>query len=1206
MVAGPCRSFSRRTMLLLVAVVLAMPALGENARDAYEAARRALDGDALMRAGKRCAAEGERALAVQAFRQAVSAYGIHGDKQKAVEAQVAWIDAAQKVGDASMEAEGEMGLGCGLKGLPGRASEAMPHFKRAAEIAEGMGKGGASDLILLARYVASTDREYGLHCLSRAEALAAAAGDPILIAYAIIARAESFSSDVPVPQRVAELQRAVGMIVSETSAGDSRLFYLGAALGVIFDLKAYDEAGALCQQILAIPASETYTPFPWIALNDLTAIAWHKGDPAGALAPALGLVRQDLAALGRTPPDELIWARVAAGYPYAVLPTLHYLRAYDRAMPWLEAWAEGLRTASVPSDLLPRVLIPLGAAYYYRGDFGAAEDALAEAGKACEGDAFCASIVRLWQGRVRLAQGNIDGATAAFTEAWSKAEHLTPDTPWDKACLDEDFEEARLDFATARLESGKPDEAAKLAGEALRIAQISGDLSAQSDALAVLSFAHEAAGNAAQAAKDAEQALDLAKQSRDQAASAVAAHAAGWVYSSLGAGEVSADASDAVFHDLVKSRAGLPYAYRRRGQALLAQGHYPEAKRAYEAALRMDHTTGNVARLGDDECGLGNVAVAQGDWATAAARAGEAVAAAREAGYKLGEADALSLAVEAALALGKTEDAQTQLQALTALGKELDLTPLKAQTMELSGRLAEVQGRDDEALGRYMDAAAELEKLRAEAGAEPLLVSFGARAAGTYDRMVGLLAKKAEQGEVVQAGAYDGQDAGMVALHYAEEARARALLARMGGALVERFDDLNDAEKQEVKGADDALAAARSAVWQATGPGQDKPADMAKLTAALRKAEADREVLRTRLMAKHPAASVRAGREPVLEPGDMMQVCVDRMCAALEFWVGEKESWGWVVNPWKREAKLFKVKLGRQEIADLVGRLQSAMTKTPPANDLAEVAEGQLSDALIGPAGALLPQGKPLVIVPDGPLCDLPFALLTCQGKRLLDRAPIAYAPSLSLLRAMGDAGQRPAGALKVTVLARPKSPDPRFVDLPGTEKEAKAVAEAVPGATVLLGDKATEAAARQAAGETGILHLAAHGIVDRVRPDHSAVLLSAGDGQDGLLEAEEIARLPIRARLVVLSACRSAGGGYVAGEGMLGLTRAFFAGGATGVVATQWQVPDDPVADLMKAFYAALTKSGSPARALQAAQIEMAQTQPAAAWAPFAFYGAP
>ena len=58
--------------------------------------------------------------------------------------------------------------------------------------------------------------------------------------------------------------------------------------------------------------------------------------------------------------------------------------------------------------------------------------------------------------------------------------------------------------------------------------------------------------------------------------------------------------------------------------------------------------------------------------------------------------------------------------------------------------------------------------------------------------------------------------------------------------------------------------------------------------------------------------------------------------------------------------------------------------------------------------------------------------------------------------------------------------------------------------------------------------------------------------------------QLDLRGRLVVLSACESAGGSVLSGEGPLSLARAFFAGGAGAVVATRWPLRDDDAALIM------------------------------------------
>jgi CHAT domain-containing protein len=122
-------------------------------------------------------------------------------------------------------------------------------------------------------------------------------------------------------------------------------------------------------------------------------------------------------------------------------------------------------------------------------------------------------------------------------------------------------------------------------------------------------------------------------------------------------------------------------------------------------------------------------------------------------------------------------------------------------------------------------------------------------------------------------------------------------------------------------------------------------------------------------------------------------------------------------------------------------------------------------------------------------------------------------------------------------------------------------------------------------AAEYRIVHLAAHAIVDEVVPRRSAVLLTPGEQDDGLLRVSEIANLSLGADLVVLAACRSNIGRLVRGEGLLSLSRAFLHAGARAVVATGWMVDDRETAWLMQEFYDAIGDGLAPDEALQRAQ---------------------
>lgn len=125
------------------------------------------------------------------------------------------------------------------------------------------------------------------------------------------------------------------------------------------------------------------------------------------------------------------------------------------------------------------------------------------------------------------------------------------------------------------------------------------------------------------------------------------------------------------------------------------------------------------------------------------------------------------------------------------------------------------------------------------------------------------------------------------------------------------------------------------------------------------------------------------------------------------------------------------------------------------------------------------------------------------------------------------------------------------------------------------------------------IVHMATHGLLNSQHPELSGIVLSLvderGEAQDGFLRLHEIYNLRLNADLVVLSACQTALGREVRGEGLVGLTRGFMYAGAARVVASLWNVQDKATSELMTAFYEAMFKDGqSPAAALRTAQVAM------------------
>lgn len=127
------------------------------------------------------------------------------------------------------------------------------------------------------------------------------------------------------------------------------------------------------------------------------------------------------------------------------------------------------------------------------------------------------------------------------------------------------------------------------------------------------------------------------------------------------------------------------------------------------------------------------------------------------------------------------------------------------------------------------------------------------------------------------------------------------------------------------------------------------------------------------------------------------------------------------------------------------------------------------------------------------------------------------------------------------------------------------------------------------------MLHLATHGFLDPKRPEFSGLVLSTvnreGQQIDGFVGLQEIYELRAPVRMVVLSACQTALGKDVRGEGLVGLTRGFMYAGASSVVASLWKVDDAATAELMKLFYSNMLQHGmKPAEALRAAQNSIRQ----------------
>jgi CHAT domain-containing protein len=243
----------------------------------------------------------------------------------------------------------------------------------------------------------------------------------------------------------------------------------------------------------------------------------------------------------------------------------------------------------------------------------------------------------------------------------------------------------------------------------------------------------------------------------------------------------------------------------------------------------------------------------------------------------------------------------------------------------------------------------------------------------------------------------------------------------------------------------------------------------------------------------------------------------------------------------------------------------------------------ELYDILLAPAEEALKGKSRICIVPDQDLWRVPFqALLDRDGHYLVERAALFYAPSLAVLREFDRIIDRRSTKELLAAANR---------DLPETVAEVGALRDVYGAArtNVLVG--AREDRVKAEVPGYRVLHFATHGVFDDADPLHSHLVFAAGGGEDGLLDAREMMQLHLSANLVVLSACETAAGRPVPGEGVIGMSWALFVAGCPAMVASQWKVESASTTGVMVGLHRRLAESESIASALRQAQIDVMKT---------------
>ncbi|MBN1283794.1 MAG: tetratricopeptide repeat protein [Anaerolineae bacterium] len=610
-----------------------------------------------------------------------------------------------------------------------------------------------------------------------------------------------------------------------------------------------------------------------------------------------------------------------------------------------------------------------------------------------------------------------------------------------------------------------------------------------------------------------------------------------------------------------KDLTGVADTLQAIGAIYAVQGLNAEAAANFERALQIHidlQDREGQSRVMDS---LVNAYLAQGNYGGVRTYAWESQKLHHEMGDVVGEAIALTN-----IGVGYRDNGQF-LEAerfhLQALGmvEELDDRSSQARILADLGALYEAWGKPDRAIEYYKEAVDVIEAIHADIRLEGAQTAFGAQHTATYDRLVRLLAAAGDP---------------TAAFTYTERGRARTFLFQLANQQLEFGAGAGAEYLAQWQQTRDRLAALRINRLELQSRLPPSPEAIQEIDALIDEAERELAQLEDLIALQNPALGQVTGVDvPDLAA---IQAAIPADTTLLAYYITDAGVLAFVLTPGGLEA--VPLPPAPDDLRATVAAFRADERQTAPLEQL----YAWLVEPLAGKLGT-----ANLLIAPHGVLNYIPFAaLIDGSGQCLGAEFVISYTPSATVYTVLAGTRAAPvrAGSAAALVIGNPRSEEMRLRSLVFAEAEARAVGGILHTEAALSAD-ATETYLRARIGAASVIHLAVHGVFDKVNPLTSFLALAPDDANDGFLEVREVYALPLRehAPLVVLSACQTAVGELRAGDEFQGLTRAFLLSGSRAVVASLWSVDDEATAALMEAFYTNRAAGMGDAAALAAAQ---------------------
>jgi CHAT domain-containing protein/predicted negative regulator of RcsB-dependent stress response len=742
-----------------------------------------------------------------------------------------------------------------------------------------------------------------------------------------------------------------------------------------------------------------------------------------------------------------------------------------------------------------------------------------------------------------------------------------------------------------------------------------------------------------------EQALRIFRAYGDQRSEKVALNSIGQVYEDLNELPTSLDYYKLAL-DLSRAngdRAGEAVAKYYVARVYRLMGQNEHALSYYNQSLRLSRRLGKKRVVAYALNDIGIIYNSLGRRKFALDQYKEVLKFYREAGDRRGQANTLKTIGDIYYSSGERERARSCYEEALSYSRAAWDRSGEADALYRIARAERDGGELDKALNYITDSIGIIEEMRSQVASHQLRTSYFASIHKHYEFLLALLM---QLHALRPTGGYAS-----AAMQASENARARSLVETLLEVKADVRLGVDPTVLERERTLQRELNAKALYLMRLRNSAQTE-ADAEQIEKEIRQLTNEYEQVQSLIRSQSPRyESLMQPHPPSLE--EIQNELRGDDTILLEYSMGEEKSYVWAVTSDSFSAYELPAREEIEQLTREVRSLLTARPGDNTSiadNEQSRAAEldqqywrkaAELSRTLFGPVAQRL-GNKRLLIVAEGALQYLPFEALpapetaeesvgkpttTSDPVPLAIRHEVVYLPSASTLIALRrQAALSIAAPKSVFVLADPvfDKGDPRvkmfdaraneadgsaarlatlknagginFPRLPSTRQEAETIVSLIPEnaravATDFAANRALALSAELARYQ--IVHIATHSVVNSQHPELSGIILSMvnerGQEEDGFLQLHDIYSLKLGAELVVLSACNTALGKEVRGEGLIGLTRGFMYAGTSSVVASLWKVDDAASAELMTHFYKAMFEDNlPPAAALKSAKEAM------------------